>query len=549
MASSGRSGDNETAEVKEYYCNTVGKEVQRRFKNLDDAADAEGLLGVVQSSKTWNFALDFSDAVSWAAFDLAASSIAALLETERPESLNTRWINIWYPSQQRSLIEVIARRYDFSPRLLALMCSEPKQPRRSQSSVQRFESTRRFWHRRSQARHSESEYEKGLDELSEHSSISSHDSAVAGNLYKMIDDLWHYSSIDFGRNYVCIGYNSLYGTKHAGSNDNTVISINEDPFPFSQDKLDPLQQRILVETRRNLVNVLRSLSNTEEVQSPMSLLPLRARLGDTPEESVHRLSDTPGLLFYYLFENWQNSYTLITRRESRYGLELNSLRKEMFQAPKLCHIDRLDTIGKELGLLKRHYESYNRIIDRLLEPQTATSASLANSRIVGSETSQMSVNTVRAIMTERESMLGVSLTSATRARFKRLCDLIDLYALSEIEGYIKQKDSLVMMNFNLIAIKESLDVERLTRITLLLTKVTIVFLPVSLMTAYFSVPLQSMVYSAQDYWVSFAVTIVVSCLALVAFGLVSGTVQTGDVWRAVWRALKRGGQQFGDKIK
>ncbi|KAK3716396.1 hypothetical protein LTR37_006546 [Vermiconidia calcicola] len=541
MASSGESGDTLTAEVREYYCNTVGKEVQRGFKNLDNAADAERLLAAVQSSKTWNFALDFSDAASWVTFDLAPSSVAALLETERPETFNTRWINIWYPSQQRSLVEVIARRYDFSPRLLALMCSEPKQPRKSQSSVQRVESRKRkFWLGRTQARHGESEFEKGMDELSEHSSVSSHDSAVAGNLYKMIDDLWHYSSIDFGRNYVCIGYNSLYGTKHAGStpgegmlphctriwtwlllcNDNTVISINEDPFPFCQGKLDPLQQRILVETRRNLVNVFRSLSNTDEVQSPMSLLPLRARLGDTPEESVHRLSDTPGLLFYYLFENWRNSYTLITRRESRYGLELNSLRKEMFQTPKLCHIDRLDTIGKELGLLKRHYESYNRIIDRLLEPQTATSASLANSRIVGSETSQMSIDTVRPIMTERESMLGASLTSATRARFKRLRDLIDLYALSEIEGYIKQKDSLVMMNFNLIAIKESLDVERLTRITLLLTKVTIIFLP-------------SMVYSSQDYWVSFAVTIVVSCLALVGFGLVSGTVQTGDVWRAV----------------
>merc|ERR1711933_463585 len=42
------------------------------------------------------------------------------------------------------------------------------------------------------------------------------------------------------------------------------------------------------------------------------------------------------------------------------------------------------------------------------------------------------------------------------------------------------------MNFNLIAMKESVDMERLTRVTLLLTKATILFLPVSLMSAYFS---------------------------------------------------------------
>ena len=112
----------------------------------------------------------------------------------------------------------------------------------------------------------------------------------------------------------------------------------------------------------------------------------------------------------------------------------------MFEAPKLCHIDRLDSIGTELGILRRHYESYIRLIDRLLEPQAPTSASLENSQIV-SKASQTSLNTVRPLVTEKESVLGVSLSSAARVRFKRLKDLIDLYALSEVEEYIKRKDS------------------------------------------------------------------------------------------------------------
>lgn len=116
----------------------------------------------------------------------------------------------------------------------------------------------------------------------------------------------------------------------------------------------------------------------------------------------------------------------------------------MFSLPRLQHIDRLDTIGKELGVLRRHYESYTRLIDRLLEPQTASAASLQNSQVV-SAASQVSLDTIRPVVVERESLMGVSLSSAARVRFKRLRDLIELYALSEVEEYVKQKEGLVAM--------------------------------------------------------------------------------------------------------
>ena len=363
---------------------------------------------LVHSSTAQNFVLDFSDEASWVAFDLPASGIDGLLEAERPESLSTRWINIWSPHNQVSLLEILAKRYDFSPRLLALMASDPKMAQRSQSSLPRSQSLRKKrWSRRSRRFAAELDVEKGADELSELSSVSSYGSVSQGNIYKIVNDIWHYSSIDFGRNYMCVGFNSLYGTKHASVENNedhlphcvrvwtwlllcadsTVISINEDPFPFSPaGQLDDLQIRILAETRRNLINVFRSLSlvSTDNLmsQNPMVLLPIRTRLGSTPEESAHRETDAPGLLLYYLFENWHNSYTLITRRESRYGMKLAQLRADMFDSPKLHHIDRLDTIAKELGVLRRHYESYTRLIDRLLEPQGATTASLQNSRVV-----------------------------------------------------------------------------------------------------------------------------------------------------------------------
>ena len=567
MSESIPADDADVQAASNYYRSISDSAIQEKFHNLDSPADLDGFLQAVTSNNSQNFVLDFGDDAAFVGFDLFTSSVAALLDAERPEVLNVRWINIWAPQHKKETLELLARRYDFSPRLLALMCSDPYQRRTSSLSSRPSKQSRRSRRstRRSPTPSAETEVEKGLDELSELSSVSSYDSVTGGNLYRIIDDLWHYASVDFGRSYVCIGYNSLYGTKSTNESttdgmlphctrvwtwlvlceDATVLSINEDPFPFAGDILNPQQQRILTETRRNTLNVFRSLSKVHGssllAHNPMTLLPLRTRLGSTPEETAHRASDAPSGLFFYLFENWHNSYTLVTRKESRYGVELAALRAEMFIAPKLCHIDRLDGVGRELGVLRRHYQGYTRIIDRLLEPRKVTSASLQNSHVV-SEASQLSLLTVRPVVLERDSMLGVSLSSATIARFRRLKDLIELYALSEVDEYLKQKDSLVAMNFSLIAIKESLDVEKLTRVTLLLTKATILFLPVSLMSAYFSIGLRSTGYTVTEYWTSFATILFCSFIALFVFGVSSGSVQTAVFFEGMWHGMRGAGE-------
>ena len=456
-----------------YYESTASPEIEQAFFNLDDASNLDRLARAADSGYTKNFVVDFSDDASWTGFNLSSNSIALLCESERPRALNTRWINIWYPFQQTTLLELLGKKYDFSPRLLALMCSDPRQSNRQKLSsypVSEGHSRRlrrRFWQRQ-QRSSADGESDKSFDlhDFSENSSMLSTGSGARDNLYRISDSIWHYSSVDLGRSYVCLGYNTLYGTKNSFCNingalprcvriwtwlllcdDSTVISINEDPFPFAvSDHYDPMQHSIIAEIRRNDIDVLRALSIVGDgpmsFDNPMKFLPIRLRIGSTPEETVHREADAPGLLFYYLFENWNNTYKLITRRESRYGSELAKLRKEMFARPQLRHIDRLDHVGKELNVLRRHFESYNRIIDRVIEPQTATAASLQNSRVAGSNASRTSLDTVRPMITEKESMLGVALSSAARARFKRLRDLIDLYALSEVEEYIKQKDAL-----------------------------------------------------------------------------------------------------------
>ena len=89
-------------------------------------------------------------------------------------------------------------------------------------------------------------------------------------------------------------------------------------------------------------------------------------------------------------------------------------------------------------------------------------------------------------------------------------------------------------NFNLITLKQSAAVERLTRITILLAKVTILFMPVSLMTAYFSVEIDDLqgMYTAATYWVSFAVIMALSFIFLLVFGYISGTVEGKPIYRS-----------------
>lgn len=107
-------------------------------------------------------------------------------------------------------------------------------------------------------------------------------------------------------------------------------------------------------------------------------------------------------------------------------------------------------------------------------------------------------------------------------------------------------------NFSLIAIKQSSDVERLTRVTLLLTKATMLFLPVSLMTSYFDVSLSDVEFTLKQYWVSFAVIFTLSWVCIFVFGVMSGSMQAPEVWHSMKNGIQRlrqGGGQTRDEAE
>src|SRR5690242_10972940 len=193
----------------------------------------------------------------------------------------------------------------------------------------------------------------------------------------------------------------------------------------------------------------------------------------------------------------------------------------------LTHVDQLHHIGCQLAVLRRVYHSYSLLIERVLERREASIASLKNSRVLSTAESMLASlhssdsPSPNALHPELASTLGVSLSSAARVRFERLKDRITLYALSEIQECIDQKDSLVMMNFNLIAIKESFSVERLTWVTLVLAQITILFTPVTLMTGYFSIQFKNTEFEVGSYWWAFGIILGLSLLMLVLFSYFS----------------------------
>ncbi len=87
--------------------------------------------------------------------------------------------------------------------------------------------------------------------------------------------------------------------------------------------------------------------------------------------------------------------------------------------------------------------------------------------------------------------------------------------------------------------KESQAVERLTRITILLAKVTILFMPVSIMTGYFSTQLSDLAnkYTVETYWICFGVIMALSFVFLALFGLVSGTVEGKPIYRTLTQTI------------
>lgn len=106
-----------------------------------------------------------------------------------------------------------------------------------------------------------------------------------------------------------------------------VISIHENPFPGHPGRLDEKEQAALHIIRTNLLNVFKQLSKVNEemtAKNPIMALKIRSRVYSEKGTPISN-SDAPSLLFYYLFDDWFTSYSLVARKQHQYGKKLERL--------------------------------------------------------------------------------------------------------------------------------------------------------------------------------------------------------------------------------
>ncbi|KAI9676963.1 MAG: hypothetical protein M1817_006802 [Caeruleum heppii] len=518
------------------------------------------------------------------------------------------------PSELETL--TLARQYGFSPRLTALMCSPPLPPgvaannghlvsyrHRLRDRVRGKDSPASGLTRSGSSKLSASEssgassvdVEKDLS-MSELSTPPNTSRTLELGHYALVSEVWHYCSVDWGNKYLCLGYNTLHIMNETESvaglsnrphdvprgrrlwswlvlcEDNTVMSIHEDPLAHVA-KHPHNQLSMLQATRRNLLNVFRHISKAPAAmkdRNALSILNIRENVFlDSAASETHYIQNIACSLFYYLFDDWYADYGLVARKEHQYGAELEILRQKMMDKAELEDLETLHHIGRQLAVLKRMHESYRIMIDRILEKQKPTishtkvdvsvqdKASSRPSLLRPHSASRSEAAPVQATITapsdqQQAHHVGVSLSPAAIVRFERLRDNISLYAMSEIQDCLDEKESMVLMTVNMVNMKESQAVERLTRTTILLTMLTLVFLPVSLLTAYFSTQIDELrgKLTLRAYWVSFGVIVGSSCFVLALFAQSTGTVTAGmingffigllgDIWTWVGRTRRR----------
>ncbi|MCJ1328269.1 hypothetical protein MMC10_004945 [Thelotrema lepadinum] len=545
----------------------------KSFENFDDSAVFERFKRLARSHETQNFVIDFNENQALCAFDLSKDDFESALKNRVAErndanrQKTTRWINIWCPEKQEGVIKLLADHYGLSPRLALSMQCDPIKPEPVADPLSREGNrVKQAWQNRSWQTYHQSQLHTGLKADSD---VESHElpsvearRSLDLNHYRIVNEIWHFISVDWGHKYTSIGFNQLYETKarvefesaerqHSRPEgrriwswillctDGTVISINENPFPYHS-KLDKREQHELDSIRYNSLNVLTQLSQATDQERPLNpIMTVQVRAGRKSSMAESRVSDddSPSLLLYYLFDDWYTSYSLVAKSDHEYRRQLDVIRREMFQSATLDHVHKLHSLGHQLSVLKRMYEGYNLIIQRITNRPHMLNA--APMKLGYSGLSERDANGSRSGTLELEKTqaegYGVPISSAAALRFERLKDNITLYALSEIGACLDEKNSLMSMNFNLIAIKEESYVERLTRITILLAKFTILFIPVSVMASYFGINFSDAQFTVKEFWASFAVLFFLSFLFLIAFGWLSDTSEGGPIYQSLTR--------------
>ncbi|THW87198.1 hypothetical protein D6D17_08998 [Aureobasidium pullulans] len=491
--------------------------------DVDKQGDFEVCFAKLKDVKTKNFMICFNAAKAVCRVDADEIHLEHLLSSPNKD-YSTRWINFWgWDHGRTSFLDVIAKRYDLSPRLLDLLWPKIPPPKASKTPASNS----------SGSPTSSDDIELGLSPVNSASRSGTGDRQIPLFAH-VVDRLWHFCSVDRGERYLYVGFNALVaatgqkpsvGTDRPTGHriwtslllcdDGTVFSIFEDPPVGSNDEL-------IHNIRWYVLDIFQQQSHRHSPPPSSSLGRVTVRPTDATQPATHEaMTEMTSLLFYYLFDDWLTSYSLIAQRDHLYRAELEEIRTRMFRAADVSLIESLHQLGRQLTVLKLMYKSYESIIRRILQRRRSYQQSIQEPAN-GIHNSNAWYNT------------------AVPGAFAFDSSSVDplAYEQSPISpGGVSKAHRVTLSspaNFNLVALKESQAVEKLTRTTIFLAKATVLFLPVSLLTSYFSIQvINNTGYNLKTYWLSFLVVGLLTILLLSVTGFANSKALGGTVYRSL----------------
>ncbi|KAI1754988.1 hypothetical protein F4782DRAFT_527718 [Xylaria castorea] len=550
-----------------------------------------------------NFVVEFGPERARIAFDLDAVDIEELLKGPRDvNEYPIRWINIWDPSTQGTAVKAIGNHYEFSERLVRLMCYSTQQQAINPSRRARDKhGLAKHFHRHGDVElgdighgansnhpmesHSSVQLQKGDSELMEDVDDDSME------LYLQVKNTVNYFSTDETRKALCIGAHwlhkrptgeheyhnkSMMPPKHwqwlTLCNDHTVLSIHEqpsfEPVPDKEDR-DKWENQELENMRANTLDVLLQLSRNGfdlYKRKPLSINSVRRPLSkwharDRPSinrhetgmsfanggEPVSLADEGTSNLFYYLFEDYVAAGPLKTaekKLEQMTNKVLESVVSSDSSLSPLPSLWRPQIRRKSIDIIPTlHYLSKDlRELKHLFE----------NYKNLINKITTLGRSDALAPGGHVEDVRRVMLTDTALSRFDRLGDRLQYLMLNSIEGYLGEISAVSSTYFNLTQQKDSEATARLTRSATLLAKLSVFFLPISFLTSYFSIQIEDLYqyWHGTDYWYSFAVIASVSFLCLFFFSrLLMFASDTLDEWAShIMQWFRRLSRAMGLKI-
>ncbi|KAK2001744.1 ADP-ribosylation factor [Colletotrichum falcatum] len=486
-----------------------------RFEDFDDKDIYNRVKAEAASGKATNFVVEFNLQEARIASNLKHEDFSVLLGQKAPEGM-VRWINIWSPSTQPSTVQQIGDRYGFSHRLQAIMMAPPlpSLPKTGNKQVSK-----------------QNDIESGStcnENKAQPSTRVTSQSSEDLEIYQMIKETVNYTSIDRGKQFLCIGANWLHRRPPDRDNeklprvlppwhwswltlcpDSVVVSLHETPLTERPERHEWAREE-LQNMRSNTMSVLSQLSKhgiTDFSDRLVSFKRVRQAMTGPGLQSDTAYEGSSNL-FYYLFEDYSSAMPVLKASK----LRLEQLSDQVFGSSSRRSkvktddvVKSLHQLSKELRQLSHLFESYKYLIRRICWPQSLDSFQEGH------------YDHFEAL----ESLPGeVNISPSARIRFERLGDRLQLLMLNTIQACLEEQKALSYTYFSLTAQKDSQATARLSRSATLLAKLSVFFLPITFMTSYFSLEIPDLVehYTPKTYWICFAVIAGLSFISLFFFG-------------------------------